>query len=135
MKTAACLLFLLTLLSCQEDINPKAFELLEGKWERTAYQIDQNEWVADSTTGKASLIFRADGVPLDGNGFGFCCPPQNLLVNGRLAAIEPKIPVTTAVFCQTVRCRPCETVEIQVTRESLLWLDCYGGITRYRRLP
>lgn len=136
MKTAAYLLLLATL-SCQRNkgINPKDFQLLEGKWERTAYQINQNEWVADSISGRVSLIFRADGVPLDGDGFGFCCPPQKLLINGRLINIEPKSPVTTAAFCQTVRCRFCETIEIQVTRESMLWIDCNGGMTSYRRLP
>ncbi len=38
---------------------------------KTAYQINQNEWVADSANGKVSPIFRADGVPLNGDGFGF----------------------------------------------------------------
>ena len=140
MQKAAYLLVLLGLMNCQrnQDINPKAFQLLEGKWERTAYQINQGNgkaWVADSTTGKASLLFRADGVPLNGNGFGFCCPPQKLLINGRLTAINPKSSVTTDPFCQYIRCRFCDTIEIQVTEESMLWIGCDGNQVAYLKLP
>ena len=71
MKKAAYLLMLLGLLNCQrgKDAIPKAFQILEGKWEQTGHQTGPNEWVRDSTNGEVSLIFRADGVPLYGEGF------------------------------------------------------------------
>ncbi len=134
------LLVLLGMVSCQpnKDANPRAFQLLEGKWEQTGHQTTLNGkevWVADSTNGRADLIFRASGMPLYGDGFGFCCPPQNLLINGRLFPIKPDTTVIPHPACQVIKCRPCDTVEIQVSSESMLWIGCGGYKTTYRKLP
>lgn len=138
-KTASLLLLLLGMLSCQSDkaIDPKTLQLLEGKWEQTGYQTRENDkkvWVADSTSGKTSLIVRADGVPLDANGEGFCCPPKNFLIGGKLFPIEPKSPVKFAEYCAAVDCISCDVVELQVTENRLLWISCGGYTVRYRRL-
>lgn len=138
-KTAYLLLLLLGMLSCQsdKDIDPKTLQLLEGKWEQTGHQTKENGktvWVADSTNGEISLLIRADGVPLDKNGEGFCCPPKNFLIGGKLFPIEPKSPVKFAFYCALASCAPCNTVELQITEKSLIWISCGGFATRYRRL-
>lgn len=138
-KAAYLLLLLLATLACQSDkgIDPKILQLLEGKWEQTGHQTRENGktvWVADSTSGKISLIIRADGVPLDANGEGFCCPPKNFLIGGKLYPIEPKSPVKFAEYCAAVDCISCDVVELQITESTLLWISCGGFATRYRRL-
>lgn len=139
MKKIASLLLLLGLLSCQNDkvLDPKILKTLEGKWEQIGYQTRENGkkvWLVDSTSGKIALIIRADGVPLDKNGEGFCCPPKNFLIGGKLFPIEPKSPVKFAEYCAAVDCISCHVVELQVTENSLLWISCGGFATRYRRL-
>ncbi len=140
MKKIACLLVLLGLMNCQrdKDINPKAFQLLEGKWEQTGHQTKVNGkkvWVADSTSGSADLIIRADGVALDRNGKGSCCSPKNYLLNGKLYPIEPKSPVKHGDYCAQSLCAYCETVELQVTENTLLWIYCGVYQATYRKLP
>lgn len=140
MKTAIYLLVLLGALSCQrnKEVNPKDFQLIEGKWEQTGHQVKRNNektWVKDSTSGKVSLIIRADGVPLDENGEGFCCWPENYLLNGKLYSIKPKAPVEKAGVCISASCVYCETVELQATETSLLLIYCGGSQITYRKLP
>ncbi len=135
MKKHSVLLFILLLLGCRQDeINPKAFQLLEGRWERTGRLLSDKVWLPEPTDGSPDLIIRADGVPLDGNGFGQCCPPKNYSIDGRLYPIEPKLPYVNAEICKLIRCVACETVELQVTQEGLLWIGCSGSASRYRRL-
>ncbi|GHB54791.1 hypothetical protein [Persicitalea jodogahamensis] len=140
LKQKVCLLILLGMLGCQrdKDVTPKAIRLLEGKWEQTGHQTTQDGkevWVADTTNGKVSLTFRADGVPLDENGEGLCCSPQNFLLNGKLYPIEPKSPVKPADYCALVNCASCGTVELQATENTLLWISCGGYKITYRKLP
>lgn len=141
MRSAATLLLVLIILSCQREreITPKAVQLIEGQWEATFWNPPANGekvWKEVGVNQRGlSLVFRSDGYPVDADGLGMCCPPANLLINGKLFAIDPKLPVSTGHKCAGVWCRSCETIEIQATDTNLLWTNCDGVSIRYRRLP
>ncbi len=145
MKKATYLLLLFGLINCQRDkdiipeaLQPEAIQMLEGQWEQTSHQTTVNDkkvWVADSTSGSPDLIFRADGVPLYGDGGGMCCSPKNYLLNGKLYAIAPKSPVKLSSTCINALCMYCETIEIHATESTLLWISCGFYQATYRKLP
>ena len=142
MKKISYLILLPLVLGCQREreITPRAVQLIEGTWEAIAWNPPSNgneEWKEiDHDKRSWRLIFRSDGIPVDADGLGMCCPPNSLLINGNLFFIKPKLPLpSNGSKCAGLWCRFCETIEIQVTDDNLLWTDCIGVSIRYRRLP
>ena len=132
MRKLSFLWLILLAVGCQrqKDILP----MLAGKWEQTAYQNKNSEWVDTPTNGKPTLIVRSDGVLLYGDGLAMCCPPGKLIVNNVPFKIKPISPIPYNELCNRVDCISCKVVEFQVNEDEMMRSEC-GRIIRYRRLP
>ena len=118
----------------EKDVLPRQARILIGKWEQTAYENRNAEWVETPTKGKPSLIVRSDGVLLYGDGLAVCCPPVKLVVNFVSFKVKPTSPIPYNESCNRVDCISCKVVEFQVNEDEMIRSEC-GRIIRYRRLP
>ena len=127
--------------SCQKDndITPKEASLLEGKWDRIAYESSakgDKVWVSIAPDSIPDLIVRSDGVLLAPDGKGLCNRPDRLTVNGKLWRVNPESPVPPNQNCYLAYGISCEIIEFQVTNDNMVSFGCSGkDATRYRRLP
>jgi hypothetical protein len=141
MKVFTWILMGLILLGCkrEKELTPEEIAPLVGKWRQVAYEKvtdNRREWVnVTDTAVYNTVIFRADGVPLYGNGKGMCCAPRMLIIGGRPFKIEPKSPVELDGLCAMIDCLDCESVELEIKQDVMIWTLCTGHRTRYQRVP
>jgi len=141
MKIFILILMGLTLVGCQreQELTPEEITPLVGKWRQIAYERTTEtgrEWVdVTDTNVYNTLIFRADGIPLYANGKGMCCAPRSFIIGGRTFKIEPKSPVELDGICIQASCYYCESVELEVNQNEMVWNSCNGFRLRYRLEP
>lgn len=132
-------LLLIFLLGCKSNENDAAtpqglVASIEGKWLMTETEVTVNGkkvWQAVNTLTPVFLIFRSDGVILDGDGKASCCGPNELSINGTSYKIQPQSAVTYNANCAAVNCVACPVLDIEYSGNQLIITYCIGGRVKY----
>ncbi len=131
-------LLLIFLFSCkkdEQDASPQNLvSSLDGKWLMTETEVTVNGkkvWQAVNTLTPVYLIFRSDGVILDGDGKANCCGPNELNINGRSFKIQPQSAVSYNSNCAAVNCIACPVLDIEQSGNQMIITYCIGGRVKY----
>ncbi|GLU51948.1 hypothetical protein [Dyadobacter frigoris] len=132
-------LLLILLLGCKSNENDSAtpqslVTSLSGKWLMTETEVTVNGkkvWQVVNTLTPVYLIFRSDGVMLDGDGKASCCGPNALSINGNFFKIEPQSEVTYSLDCAAVDCLACPVLDIEYSGNQMIITYCIGGRVKY----
>ena len=133
------LLIPLLLLNCKREPAPlPAIKEIVGRWRLDAMEKTvngQKVWEKVSYDPPSYLVFRFDGVILDGNGLPYCCSPDTLVVNGTPFKIRPQAKVPENPQCHLVDCAYCRYWDLeQIGNELILTSKCDFLNYRHRYL-
>jgi hypothetical protein len=125
------------LLNCKErEPEPlPAIKEIVGKWRLDAIEKTvngQTAWEKVSYDQPWYLVFRFDGVILDGNGLPYCCAPETLIVNGAPFKIKPRAEIPENPQCYLVDCASCPSWDLE-QKENELILTSGCAYMKYRQ--
>ncbi|TLV01198.1 hypothetical protein [Dyadobacter luticola] len=135
-------LFLTLFFACKKDSMDSAYDAaniqtIAGPWrlvevEKTSL-ANQRFWEKVPANQSDTLVFRSDGVILNGDGTPRCCAPNSLLINGAIMEIKPQSAIPANPICFYVSCVNCPTWELTWTDDTLIISSCLSGRTKYVR--
>lgn len=129
--------FLMLLFSgCKKVEGPEplpAIKEIVGRWRLVANEYSQNgKVVREKPASKTYLIFRFDGVMLNGNGALECCNPASLVLNGKPFKIEPLAHILIKRNCATVLCLFCEYLDVVQDGDTMVTtLSCNDNYRQF----
>lgn len=133
-------LFLIIGFACadnQDAVQPDFFApASDTKWlliETEQSVNGKKTWTAVNTLQPEYLIFRNDGVILNGDGKASCCSPKSLLINNQTYEIKPQSAVVYVNDCTTVICAPCPVWDIEMNGDEMIIAQCQNPRNKYRR--
>ena len=135
-------LFLIIVFACAENNDAErpvaALPTSDSKWLLTETEQLVNGkkvWVAVSTLQPEFLVFRYDGMILNGDGKASCCYPKNLLINNTSYEVKPQSAVSYTSDCSSVICAPCPIWDIEMKGSEMIIAQCQNPRNKYVRQP
>jgi len=133
-------LFLLIALACSDDKDAvqadSAIPNSDTKWLLTETEQNVNGkkvWTAVNTLQPEYIIFRYDGVILNGDGKASCCSPKSLLINNKTFEIKPQSEISYNVDCAAVFCAPCPVWDVEMNGSEMIIAQCQNPRNKYIR--
>jgi hypothetical protein len=141
MKKLLYFSFLFILLSgCKDKDDKEPVPLIKpiiGKWLVAETEVTVNGtkvWQPASASQSVYVIFRSDGVVLNGDGKANCCGTKELKVNGSIFEIKPETEVAFYINCELVNCYACPVLDIEYAGNEMIINTCFGTRIKYFRV-
>jgi len=135
------LIFIISTLGCKNDQDvmdspQSAMASIGGKWLLTEMEQSvngKNVWMPAITLQPEFIVFRYDGVILNGEEKAGCCSPKILNVNKSSFEIKPQEPIQYGTDCAAVLCGPCQVWDISLSGDEMIIAKCQSPRTKYVR--